>query len=218
MKTHFLGAACACAYTLAVSMSANAALVDRGGGLIYDTDLNITWLADANYAMTSGFDADGAMTWSTAMTWAADLSYGGYTDWRLPATVQPDATCGDQSGGDSFGYNCTGSEMGHLFYTELGGVARTSIATTHNANYNLFQNVQSDSYWSGTVYAPYIYYVWSFDFYDGNQLMGIKGNPFYAWAVRPGDVAAVPLPATAWLFGSGLLGLVGMARHKKRTV
>ncbi|MGB5426834.1 MAG: VPLPA-CTERM sorting domain-containing protein, partial [Gammaproteobacteria bacterium] len=25
----------------------------------------------------------------------------------------------------------------------------------------------------------------------------------------------VPVPAAVWLFGSGLLGLVGMARHKK---
>lgn len=30
----------------------NAALLDRGGGLIYDTDLDVTWLADTNFAMT----------------------------------------------------------------------------------------------------------------------------------------------------------------------
>ena len=29
------------------------------------------------------------------------------------------------------------------------------------------------------------------------------------------DVSAVPVPAAAWLFGSGLLGLVGVARRKK---
>jgi hypothetical protein len=29
------------------------------------------------------------------------------------------------------------------------------------------------------------------------------------------DVAAVPLPAAAWLFGTGLLGLIGVARRKK---
>lgn len=29
------------------------------------------------------------------------------------------------------------------------------------------------------------------------------------------DVNAVPIPAAVWLFGSGLLGLVGMARRKK---
>lgn len=29
------------------------------------------------------------------------------------------------------------------------------------------------------------------------------------------EVSAVPIPATAWLFGSGLLGLIGVARRKK---
>lgn len=29
------------------------------------------------------------------------------------------------------------------------------------------------------------------------------------------DVAAVPIPAAAWLFGSGLIGLAGIARRKK---
>ncbi len=28
-------------------------------------------------------------------------------------------------------------------------------------------------------------------------------------------LSSVPLPATVWLFGSGLIGLVGVARHKK---
>jgi len=29
------------------------------------------------------------------------------------------------------------------------------------------------------------------------------------------NIEAVPIPAAVWLFGSGLLGLVGMARRKK---
>ncbi len=65
----------ACALTLAASSSANAALVDRGGGLIYDTILNVTLLQDANYAMTSGASTDGRMTWSEAVAWAANFSY-----------------------------------------------------------------------------------------------------------------------------------------------
>ena len=36
------------------ALSAQAALVARGGGMIYDTTRNITWLADMNYARTSG--------------------------------------------------------------------------------------------------------------------------------------------------------------------
>ena len=31
------------------------------------------------------------------------------------------------------------------------------------------------------------------------------------------DVAPVPIPATVWLFGSGLIGLIGVARRKVRT-
>lgn len=64
--------------------SAQAALLDRGGGLIYDDVLDITWLQGANYAKTSGYDADGRMNWSAANVWAEALSYGGYSDWRLP--------------------------------------------------------------------------------------------------------------------------------------
>ena len=37
----------------------NSSLIDRGGGLIYDTVLDVTWLQDANYAFTSEYDDDG---------------------------------------------------------------------------------------------------------------------------------------------------------------
>ena len=30
------------------------------------------------------------------------------------------------------------------------------------------------------------------------------------------DIAPVPVPAAVWLFGSGLVGLVGVARRKKK--
>ena len=35
---------------IAVTQGAHAVLIDRGGGLLYDSVLNITWLQDANYA------------------------------------------------------------------------------------------------------------------------------------------------------------------------
>lgn len=37
---------------------------------------------------------------------------------------------------------------------------------------------------------------------------------FSLTAPTPGSISAVPLPAAAWLFGSGLLGLVGAARRR----
>ena len=43
---------------------------------------------------------------------------------------------------------------------------------------------------------------------------GFKG--FFYTLHLEGDIAAVPVPAAVWLFGSGLLGLVGVARRKKQ--
>jgi len=67
---------------------AQATLVDRGNGMIYDDILDVTWLQDANYAKTSGYDADGEMNWATANAWAEQLVHKGYNNWRLP-TISP---------------------------------------------------------------------------------------------------------------------------------
>jgi uncharacterized protein DUF1566/PEP-CTERM motif-containing protein len=181
---------------LGASSVANATLVSRlNGQALYDTDLNITWLANAN--------ANGLMSWSQANAWAAGITLGG-SGWRLPTA---DPGCG-------FVYNCTSSEMGHLFYNELGGVAHSLISVTHNANYDLFSNLQPNLYWTSTEYAPPSTNAWIFYFSDGFQFAGDKGYGLNAMAVHSGDIAAVPEPAAVWLFGLGLLSLIGVARRK----
>jgi len=50
----------------------NASLWNRGGGLIYDDVLEITWLQDANYAYTNGdvqSPSNGYMFWEPAKAW-----------------------------------------------------------------------------------------------------------------------------------------------------
>ena len=195
--------------------NAQATLFDRGGGLIYDSSLNITWLAHANYyTVTEGGEA-GAITWSSAMVWADGLTYGGFNDWRLPTTLIPDPSC---SGG--FGHNCTGSEMGHLFYEVLGGVAGTSILVEHNDNFSLFSNFQHGNYWSGTEFqSNNMIAAWVFGFGSGFQHAGGKGdNLLYALAGRDGVVAApIPEPETyaMMLAGLGLLGVFARRRKQK---
>ena len=182
---------------LALSGAAHATLIGRDlNGSIgsfeayYDTDLDITWLANAN--------VNGQKDWANAMVWAANLSFtdgvNTYDNWRLPTTLQPDSSCGLQIRGVSYGYNCTGSEMGHLFYSELGGTARLSILTS--------------AYWSATEYAPGTGDAWSFSFSGGFQEEYGDGSQFYALAVSPGDVAVVPEAETYALMLAGL-GLVG---------
>ena len=84
MKFHLRWAATALIIVASgVSSVSNAALVDRGGGLIYDTDLNITWLANGN--------ANGLMDWWQANDWASGLTVDGVSGWRLPITDAPPA-------------------------------------------------------------------------------------------------------------------------------
>jgi len=201
MKTKFLTTA-AVVLALSLSTGAQASLVARTGGMVYDDVNNITWAADANLAQTSGYDADGLMTWANAVAWADQLRLGGYTDWSLPTTVPA-----------VWDMNQTGSQMGNLFYTQLGGVAYSSITTTHNANYTLFTNVKNSEYWSGSEYATIPSYAWNFNTGNGYQDYYNKDVQYYAWAVRPGDVAAVPVPGAFWLFGSALVALTGLKRR-----
>ncbi len=111
-------------------------------------------------------------------------------------------------------------QLGELFFSELGGVVGNTIDNVHNVNYNLFTNIQSNGYWSSTEFASNPTSAWIFftdggwvSFQGGYENYG-KSNHYSAWAVRDGDVAAVPVPAAFWLFGSGLIGLLGFKRRK----
>ena len=195
----------ACLFVV-IGSSSHAALYDRGNGLIYDDVLNITWIQDANYAQTSGYDADGAMTWADAKTWADQLSYGGFNDWRLASAGNAQA----------FGYNVTTGELGHMFYNNLGNTAGTSISNnvsftdaTPGGGTESFLNVQSSVYWYGEENPSSSNFAPAFYTYDGRQVNGYKGGRHYSWAVHDGDIGAspVPLPAAFWLFASGLISL-----------
>jgi hypothetical protein len=72
------------ALAMGIAPRASAELIDYGKGLIYDSDLDVTWLQDANYPKTSGSSADGKLDASGAFEFAAQLSLGGSDDWRLP--------------------------------------------------------------------------------------------------------------------------------------
>lgn len=200
--------------TLILSASVNAALIDRGNGLIYDTDLEITWLADANYAMTSGYDADGMMAWNDAMSWADQLQYAGYNNWRLPSALNQDGSSPCTSG------ECNDSEMGHLHFIELSGLKGIFTLPTSDPDYALFNNtIQEGLYWSSTIYVDdpdYQNYAWEFQFDRGSQGAHPMSELYYAWAVADGDIgaSAVPVPAAIWLFCSGLICLFGAMKTK----
>lgn len=195
--------------------SAQATLIDRGGGLIYDSTLNITWQQDANLAETHSFGvqgiySDGEMSWSTALAWISAMNasnYLGYHDWRLPTvTDKGTAGCNFSYSGTDCGWNVdtSGSEFAHLWYVDFQNLAHWPPSGPERQSYgliddpsnladeSLFFNIQTFDYWAATANASWPgSYVWYFAFGDGSQ--GAMGqNPgnsvwFFAWAVRDGN-------------------------------
>lgn len=196
----------------------------------YDTALNITWLADANLAKTSGHDADGMMSWSAASAWAANLNVGGVTGWRLPTLVDSGAPgCAQIANSDSdCGYNASTStsELAHMFYVTLGNKGQNSPSGTTQSgsgltNSGAFANLQSGPYWTG-VEVPSTGYAWFFGTGKGIQNVSPQGNAYFAWAVHAGDVASqvgtpspVPEPESLALVLAGIGATLLMRRRRK---
>lgn len=212
--------------------------------MIYDTARNITWLADMNHAVTSGYaaanaggsgsqavDTDGRMGWDAAKLWAGNLVFGGFSDWRLPTLNPADTTCESfvSDGGignfpnQYYGRSCAGGELSGLFITEFGFNSNDGGSSPErprwNRNFNLFSNVQRDGYWSGTEYFPNTTeFAWRYGtvFLNTEQFYVMKNAlPSYAVAVRDGDVAAaVPEPQTLAL-ALVALGVALVARPRR---
>lgn len=232
--------------------NAQATLINKGLGiitsggsgscnLIYDSDLNITWLDYTN-------PRDG---WENQLSWAKQLSvsFNGteLQGWRLPATVDGvykyDYVGPDQQGNYKYtiGYNLANSEMGHLYYTELGNKAYYATdGSSPQQGWGListgcFDNLKALRedcnpawYWAETEYAAENYLAWAFSFYDGRLGRGGKDGLVYGIAVRPGDieipmldsdtkVISNPVPAPVLLLGTGLAGLLGKRIRQRKS-
>ncbi len=236
------GFLCAIVLVFGIVGTANSALWDRGGGLIYDDVLDITWMQGADYAameLTNArcdaiisavgsvdghalFEGDfnqdngeytGKMTWWGAMAWADQLVYGGHDDWRLPDPHNLDGT------GPDYGYGVMFSEMGLMYHYNLGGPVFGGMFDRNfvdgNGDIVSFENLLSEKYWYGlTRPNPAYEQAWVFDFFHGLQKDENKDaiSTTYAWAVHDGDIGTVPIPSAVWLLGSGLIGIVGFRK------
>ncbi|MBC7941318.1 MAG: DUF1566 domain-containing protein [Chitinophagaceae bacterium] len=185
---------------------------------LYDSALGVTWLRNAN--------ASGERDWASALQWASDLVTGSgasqVSDWRLPTLTATDASvCNFAFVATNCGYNVdTGtSELAYLFHVELGNLSRFDAAGDERlfgaglTNTGSFNNLQAAGYWLANPLDADV--AWRFDTFDGVQDVTFKTLPFYALAVRTGDVLAVPEPQTILLVSAALacMGLITRRRQ-----
>lgn len=205
--------------SLTITSLTQAALHDRGGGLLYDDVLNVTWLQDANYAKTSGQHPTGKMSYAEASKWVSTLVYRdtvrnvNHTGWRLPK-VEP--ISGSEfnyefrlDGSTDEGYNITSprSEFSYMYYLNLRldgwwtkdgqhpktfGVMKSWTAVWNGqADLGLVKNLQSDAYYCTSPGKTYPSpSVWIFTTSEGNQRDGLRRPDLgFVWPVHDGDIA-----------------------------
>jgi hypothetical protein len=210
----------------------------NGAEAYYDTELRITWLADAFQARTSGYrvgpnySAGAALIWPHAVEWADNLTLYGITDWRLPKSFDMGSPgCVRTNSGGECGYNVNpnSSELAHMFHVTLGNVSYLNSQGVLAAGRNLknsasFSNLYSSYYWSETSVDSRD--AWNFDFGFGTQdtlIKTVQGSA--VWAVLDGDrgtslavAAPVPEPSTYALMALGVAGLALVRRREKAKV
>ena len=194
------------------------------GEAVYDDDLDVIYLADMNLAGSETFGVEnvnenGTMNWFTANNFIAAMNafdggngWLGINNWRLPETVIPDPGCETTAANPppSFGFFCTLSDMGHLYYVEWGRGDDSNLGASRDAaEATGFRNLNGGLYWSGTENVGSSAY--DFFFSNGSQATLSKA---FTGSVLPVADFVIPLPAAAWLFISGLLGLIGLGRRR----
>ena len=151
-------------------------------------------------------------------TYAGNLSVGGFTLIKQANMGVGQVTPGGQLINISFDMRGTvgvGGVVFAEFFSELGG-GGTSKAEILFGGGPIFPNTAWTSYATTATTGPDV---------SGGVTLQLKvdcgANPSCASDVYfdnvsvTADVSAVPVPAAVWLFGSGLLGLIGVARRKK---
>ena len=187
------------ALSLALALGTTVATADTMTSGVFDMYNIAGGLMNSDATITGSIDT-GAGTWAVA---SAATFFGALWSAHNGTTFGPGTYNIDTLGGGSYTNIVVGAGQvgGHILFDWNG--------TTDIDVVNVW-DVAGDTYTSTDVVA---------DQAGTDGILGLKmidgafvGSSANFDFVAP---AAVPVPAAVWLFGSGLLGLVGVARRKK---
>ena len=144
-----------------------AELIDRGGGLIYDSYSNLTWLQNPRHLSSS--------SWGGSVNLAAKLVYYDserdvtWDDWRLPHT----------------------GEIRDLYTRALGNKIHPADGwgLKNKGSFNLYYSSPTDAaYWTQDPKIGDSTGAYCFSIYHGKTSGIWRGYTFHTWPVREGDV------------------------------
>jgi hypothetical protein len=180
----------------------------QDGRTVHDSRLAVNWLADANLAATQSFgvpniNQSGSMDYATAVRWVEAMNafdrgagYLRHNNWQLPAAPGTDRTC-QLTGphGEPFGYNCSGSALGSLYYVSLGFREPDSAVANSENHLGPFRNFQPYLYWSRSPAIDPKQGFASFSFSSGFQGANVFRNYLYVLPMFQGKLPGLPSTA-----------------------
>ncbi|PCJ85928.1 MAG: hypothetical protein COA54_09955 [Thiotrichaceae bacterium] len=199
----WLGIATVSAIAMCASV-AQAAIIETEGN-----DTFATANAGAIPETLTGSIGDASAVSNDVDIWSFNLNAGqffganiSYTGLYNEFDVNPIMTLFMENGGSYFAVASTDPDSfgtSLSFTTWASGNYFLSISADFNNAEDAFGNNQSDS-----------------SFFTTEDILGTAFNNFNGGSFTSFDyqVGVVPVPAAVWLFGSGLLGLVGVARRR----
>jgi hypothetical protein len=132
--------------------------VDNGNGTISDRATGLTWVKEPG-ACGGAFGSAGSplpMTWATAVAECLGLTYGGFSDWRLPNAI------------------------------ELVAMYDFSVGGSGTAWPTIFPGAQAYAYWSGNSWKAYTPYAFFVNFLaDAGANLSVSAKTTATFFVRP---------------------------------
>ena len=206
MSKKIISRVCAGLVGMSAVVSANAALIDNGN-FTTDSISGLDWLdlsvtQSQSYNSAPGRNVGWRYATNSEIEALFSVSFDGYTDTN---------TIKHYSDSNVFGSYADQTEDAQAF-ASLFGI--TGVASTFSSTLGFYRDENNILRQMGlNQYSGYsrVFSDESTNNWNGYEGLGVNGNGVYL--VRD-SISAVPVPAAVWLFGSGLIGLVGVARRQ----